>query len=56
MSIGKDPGNMHYKISMVKSAIRILGCIGAWWYLSIVILAVSFLLAELLGILEEIIE
>lgn len=56
MSVGKDPGNMHYKISMVKSAIRILGCIGAWVYLSVPILAISFLIAELLGILEEIVE
>jgi hypothetical protein len=56
MSIGKDPGNMHYKISMVKSAIRIGGCIWAWASMSIVVLAISLLLAELLGILEEVIE
>lgn len=56
MSIGKDPGNMHYKISMVKSAIRIIGCAVAWYSASVIILAVSFLIAELLGILEEIIE
>lgn len=56
MSIGKDPGNMHYKISMVKSAIRIGGCIWAWASMSIVVLAISFLIAELLGILEEVID
>tara|TARA_A200000159_G_C7176541_1_gene277702 strand:- start:428 stop:682 length:255 start_codon:yes stop_codon:yes gene_type:complete len=56
MSIGKDPGNMHYKISMVKSAIRIGGCIWAWASMSIVVLAISLLVAELLGILEEVID
>jgi len=56
MSIGKDPGNMHYYISLVKSAIRIGGCLWAWASMSIVVLAVSFLIAELLGILEEVIE
>ena len=54
--IGKDPGNMHYKISMVKSAIRIGGCVWAWASMSIIVLAVSLLVAELLGILEEVIE
>lgn len=63
MSIGKDPGVMHFRISLIKSGIRILGCFGAlyfidtWrWDTSVSILAITFLLAELLGVLEEIIE
>ena len=49
MSIGKDPGNMHYKISMVKSAIRIGGCIWAWASMSIVVLAISLLTYQLIS-------
>ena len=54
--IAKDPGKMHYYISLVKSGIRIVGCVGAVVLQSITLLAVSFLLAEVLGILEEVIE
>ena len=46
---------MHYYISLVKSGIRIAGCIGAVVLQSITLLAV-LLLAEILGILEEVIE
>ena len=54
--IAKDPGKMHYYISLVKSGVRIAGCIGAVVLQSITLLAVSFLLAEILGILEEVID
>ena len=54
--IAKDPGKMHYYISLVKSAIRILGCGVALVLQSITILAVALLVAEVLGILEEVIE
>ena len=54
--LAKDPGKMHYYISLVKSGIRIAGCVGAVVLQSITLLAVSFLLAEVLGILEEVIE
>ncbi len=54
--IAKDPGQMHYYISLVKSGVRILGCMGAMVYSSVLILALSFLLAEVLGILEEVID
>ena len=54
--IAKDPGKMHDASSLVKSGIRIAGCIGAVVLQSITLFAVSFLLAEVLGILEEVIE
>lgn len=52
--------NAHFKISLVKSILKIIGCIGAvatCWLspaIPIVILGGTFLGAELLGILEEI--
>ncbi len=54
--IAKDPGQMHYYISLVKSGIRIAGCIVAVLFQSITILAISLLVAEILGILEEVID
>ena len=52
--------NAHFKISLVKSTLRIMGCIGAiatcWIFpaIPISILGGTFLGAELLGILEEV--
>ena len=52
--------NAHFKISLIKSILRIAGCIGAAatcpfsLITSISILSGSLLFAELLGILEEI--
>ena len=50
----------HFKISLIKSALRLLGsagtCISMIFYnywLAIVILAVSYGFAEMLGVLEE---
>ena len=54
--IAKDPGKMHYYISLVKSGVRIAGCVVAILFQSITILAISFLVAEILGILEEVID
>ena len=54
--IAKDPGKMQYYITLVKRGVRIAGCIGAVVLQSITLLAVSFLLAEILGILEEVID
>ena len=54
--IAKDPGKMHYYISLVKSGIRVAGCVVAVVLQSITLLAISFLIAEVLGILEEVIE
>ena len=50
---------MHFKISMIKSAIRIIGCLISLFIkvdIAILILAGSLLAAELIGILEEVYE
>ena len=49
----KDPSKKHFYISFVKSAIRIGACGLALYTGSIVWLASGFLIAELLGIAEE---
>jgi len=51
----KDPGLGHFYISLVKSAVRIAGCVvalatGSWGWL-----AAGFLVGELLGIVEELV-
>ena len=43
----------HLGISILKSTIRIIGCIISMCHSSVKALAVSFLGAEILGILEE---
>ena len=48
-----DPSKKHFYISLVKSALRILGCIVVLLGGGIIYLASAFLLAELLGIAEE---
>ena len=49
-----DVSNKHFYISLVKSSIRIAGCVVALFTGSWVWLAVGLLVAELLGIAEEI--
>ena len=53
----ESKSNKHFRISLVKSILRIGGCIAALTPLgtneSIIALAVSFLAAENLGIFEE---
>jgi len=49
----KDPGQKHFYISLVKSGVRILGCVVALFTGSFIWLASGFLLAEILGIAEE---
>ena len=51
----------HFKISFAKSILRILGCIVAcvfaatqWYMASLITLGLSFGVAEILGIAEEI--
>lgn len=48
-----DPSKKHFYISMIKSAVRILGCVVALYTGSVFWLAGGFLVGELLGILEE---
>ena len=48
-----DPSKKHFYISLVKSVVRIAGCVvalatGAWGWL-----ALGFLIGEILGIVEE---
>ena len=49
----KDPSKMHFYISLVKSAVRIAGCLAVIGGASVYWLAGSFLIAEMLGVAEE---
>jgi hypothetical protein len=49
-----DPGVAHFRISMIKSLLRIAGCGALIFGSGLIWFAVLFLIAELLGILEEI--
>ena len=51
----KDPGKGHFYVSLIKSAIRIAACAGVLFGGSVMLLAVGFLLAELLGLVEEVV-
>tara|TARA_R100001163_G_C5050296_1_gene187190 strand:- start:165 stop:332 length:168 start_codon:yes stop_codon:yes gene_type:complete len=55
MAAGKDPGNAHFWLSMIKSGVRIVGCLilcnGLFLF------AGGFLLlAEVIGIAEELVD
>jgi len=52
--VGKDPRQTHFRISLAKSALRIAGCALGIVFNSLIVLAVFFLIAETLGIAEEI--
>jgi hypothetical protein len=49
----KDPGKKHFYISMLKSGVRIAGCVAVLTGAGVMWLAIAFLGAELLGIAEE---
>ena len=49
----KDPGKFHFYVSLVKSAVRIAGCVAVLAGFGITWLALAFLAAEILGIVEE---
>lgn len=49
----KDPSKMHFYISLAKSILRIAGCVAVLGGAGIFWLAASFLVAELLGVAEE---
>ena len=53
--LNKDPGKMHFYVSIIKSGLRIVGCgaVLAGVSMPLVWLAGSFLAAEVLGIVEE---
>jgi len=46
----------HYNVSMAKSVIRIISCILAAYTMNVVVLAVGMGIAELLGVLEEVVD
>ena len=47
-----DPSRKHFYLSMIKSGVRLAGCLMAVWY-GVVALAAMFAVAEFIGILEE---
>lgn len=56
----KDTSKWHFYVSIAKSLLRAVGCIGAVLTsanpsLAILVLAASFVWAEFLGIIEEIV-
>ena len=53
MSVGKDPRDSHFVISIAKSAVRFVGCFLAIALDSVAAMALFFLVAEILGVYEE---
>lgn len=49
-------GRGHFWVSYIKSLIRLVSCVIAFCNLNVRVLAVGFLVAELLGILEEFVD
>lgn len=47
----KDNRDSHFKISMIKSGVRIAACVLGLWMIEAML--VGFLMAEILGIYEE---
>ena len=52
---GRDPGKGHFYVSLIKSGLRLAGCLIAAYTGSIVALALFFAVAEFLGIVEEVV-
>ena len=52
---GKDPGKGHFYVSLIKSSLRLVGCLVAVYTGSIVLLALFLGAAEILGIAEELV-
>ena len=53
MSEPVDVSKKHFYVSLVKSGLRLIGCLIAAYTGSVVLLALFFAIAELLGIVEE---
>lgn len=49
----KDPSRGHFYVSLLKSVIRIAAGIALVWSQSIVLAGIFIIVAEILGILEE---
>lgn len=51
----KDPSAGHFYVSLVKSAMRIAAGIALVWPQSLVLAGIFFIVAEVLGIVEELV-
>jgi hypothetical protein len=51
----KDPSQGHFYVSLVKSAVRIAAGISLIWPQSLILAGIFLILAEILGIVEEIV-
>jgi hypothetical protein len=49
----KDPSKTHFYVSLIKSGIRMYGCIALLSCQSVNQFALAFLIAEVLGVVEE---
>lgn len=49
----KDLSNKHFYLSLIKSAVRLIGCLAAAGTGSVVLLALFLAIAEFIGIWEE---
>lgn len=49
----KDTSRGHFYVSIAKSSLRMAGCIGSLINGTVTPLAVAFLFAEVLGVIEE---
>ena len=52
---GKDPGKGHFYVSLIKSGLRLIGCLVAAYTSSVVLLALFLGAAEILGVAEELV-
>ena len=52
---GRDPGKGHFYVSLIKSGLRLAGCVAVLLGASIMWLPAMFLAAEVLGIAEEVV-
>jgi hypothetical protein len=51
--VAKDPGQQHFYLSLIKSVVRLLGCLIAAYTGSVLVLAGFLAVAEFIGIAEE---
>lgn len=51
----KDPGKEHFYVSLVKSVVRLVGCVVAIYTGSVIMLAIFLAVAELIGVVEELV-
>jgi len=52
---GKDPGKGHFYVSLIKSGVRLAGCLVTAYTGSVITLAVFFAVAEFIGVAEELV-